>query len=223
MRRTAFAVIVAVAVCWGIVLATPSTGTVRGTVLDEQGKPLAGAQVTARQLDYTDQMNPRSATTDATGHFEISGLAWGKYAVGAQKEDAGYPDMTLAFYSDQPASASADLNPSNATAEVKLELKVKGAVFSGIIVDSVSNDPIRATFLLRRVDHPENFLTIDEQSTFHILMPADADVKVEVSAPGYKTWYSPGTYDWTRGAPLHFKGTDTMKLDIQMDRERAES
>jgi hypothetical protein len=222
MKRVVFGVIVALVFCWGVSLASPESGTVRGTVVDEQGKPVAGAEVTARQL-ATDQTNQRSATTDANGHFQIARLAWGKYSVGAQKADSGYPDMSLTFYSDQPSAASIDLSSSKPSATLNLALKVKAAALSGIIVDAVSNDPIRATFLLRRVDHPENILTIEVQSAFHILMPPDSDVKIEVSAPGYKTWYSPGTYDWTRTAPLHFKGTDTMKLDIQLDRERAES
>jgi len=218
MKRAVFAIIAVVVVSWGAVLASQESGSIRGTVLDEHGKAVSGAQVTARQTDV-DESGEHSAITAADGRFEISKLPWGKYKVGAQKEEAGYPDMNQPFYSDQAEHAPISLSPSTPNSDLKLTLKGGTAVLTGIVTDAVSNDPIRATFLLRRADHPENMLTVDVQSAYKILVPSNADIKLEVSAPGYKTWYYPGTIDWTKATPLRIKATEPMKVDVQMDRE----
>ena len=53
-----------------------STGSLEGTVLDSQGKPLSGALVTI-QTSYG--AHPHVTHTDASGHFEFFHFATGQY------------------------------------------------------------------------------------------------------------------------------------------------
>src|SRR6188472_3464541 len=62
-----------------------TTGTLTGSVTDDQGLALPGANVTVTNLStgFT-----RSATTDATGTYRIAGLPFGNYE--AKSELTGF-------------------------------------------------------------------------------------------------------------------------------------
>jgi hypothetical protein len=55
-------------------------GTLSGSVLDEQGKPVADASVT---IQTSDGLRPHAAHTDSTGHFEFTRFEAGQYDVRA--------------------------------------------------------------------------------------------------------------------------------------------
>lgn len=55
-------------------------GTLSGSVLDEQGKPVADASVT---IQTSDGLRPHAVHTDATGHFEFTRFEAGQYDVRA--------------------------------------------------------------------------------------------------------------------------------------------
>lgn len=218
MRRAAGTAMVA-ALCWLAAFAAPQTGSVRGRVVDENGKPVGDAKVTTTPVDAPGQPE-KSTRTDAQGYFVIAGLPWGKYKVGAEKPEVGYPDMSLTFYSDIAEPAPILLTPATPEAHEDFTLRVKAGVLTGIVTDAVSNDPVPATFLLRRADHPEKLLFVEAASHYRILVPSDTDVKLEVAAPGYETWYYPGTMDWKESSPLRIRGTGQIQLDIQLDRDQ---
>jgi len=60
------------------VRAQESGATIAGTILDQAGKPVGGASVTAKGESAA--LN-RTATTDGEGHFSLAGLAAGTYTV----------------------------------------------------------------------------------------------------------------------------------------------
>jgi len=51
-------------------------GTLEGTVLDGQGKPVAEASVT---IQTSDGMHPHATRTDANGHFQFARWMTGQY------------------------------------------------------------------------------------------------------------------------------------------------
>jgi Carboxypeptidase regulatory-like domain len=59
-----------------VLQAKAATGSLEGTVLDSQGKPVSGALVTI-QASYG--AHPHVTHTDASGHFEFSHFAAGQY------------------------------------------------------------------------------------------------------------------------------------------------
>ena len=55
-------------------------GTLSGSVLDENGKPVANASVT---IQTSDGLSPHAAHTDVNGHFEFTRFDAGQYDVRA--------------------------------------------------------------------------------------------------------------------------------------------
>jgi uncharacterized GH25 family protein len=53
-----------------------AVGTLAGTVLDAQGKPVANATVT---IQTSDGNHPNATHTDANGHFEFARFRTGQY------------------------------------------------------------------------------------------------------------------------------------------------
>ena len=76
------------------------TGLIDGTVVYEDGRPTKGATVIAMPLGQPLATLIPRAETDENGYFSIHPLWLVTYAVGAKKEDEGYPDTTMQFYND---------------------------------------------------------------------------------------------------------------------------
>jgi carboxypeptidase family protein len=70
------AVLLAATLSYGELAAQTSTGSIRGTVTDSAGAPLAGADVIARNVSTGVQ---RSAATSQRGFFSLGGLAPARY------------------------------------------------------------------------------------------------------------------------------------------------
>ncbi|UCE38087.1 MAG: right-handed parallel beta-helix repeat-containing protein [Thermoplasmata archaeon] len=71
---------------WVNVSSAVTTGSISGTVKDEDGEPISGATVTLVGITY-------SATTDENGDFTISNIPAGTYDLKAEK--TGYQDKTI--------------------------------------------------------------------------------------------------------------------------------
>jgi hypothetical protein len=76
-------------VCAQNTQSTPATASISGTVFDAAtSQPLKGANVSARSFQPGQGgRHFSSATTDAEGHFSLSGLTSGRYMVSASRED----------------------------------------------------------------------------------------------------------------------------------------
>ena len=129
----------------------PSSGAaVSGRVVNEAGRPLAGAQVMllapndvpVAQIDVSDVIDParvrplRSALSDESGRYELIGISPGRYRVGARK----YGYLPMAF--DQPRSSESGraitVGASGSVNDVDITLPRPGAV-AGRITDETGN------------------------------------------------------------------------------------
>jgi hypothetical protein len=196
-------------------------GTIAGTVMDEVGKPLTGAHVIVDPADG----RPRSSgllivETDKSGHFSIDSLALGTYKVFAKKDSAGYPDTSFAFYSNQ-VFATATLTRDAPIVNLMLKVGPVAGTMTGVVT-GVRKDPISATFMLRRAADPNNWISMSQRPEYRILLPPGTDILLEVSAPGYKTWYWGGPSDSLGRPPIRLESRTEMKLDIQLQPEKKE-
>jgi hypothetical protein len=139
--------------------------------------------------------------TDAEGHFSIAGLPWGRYRIFTKKEIAGYPNMAFSFYSNDLFS-EATITSTVPSADVQIQLGPKGGVLVGSVTNAGTGAPVNASFKLTRLASPESWLSTSEPPDYRVLLPALADVRVEVSAPGYKTWASSRPINLQPGAEV---------------------
>jgi Carboxypeptidase regulatory-like domain len=97
-------------------------GLIRGTVVDQQGKPIAAAMVNADPIDGVVRHTlVRYVETDQEGHFSIDRLQWGRYRVYAKQEDLAYPDMAFPVY-DKDTLNEANITPDAPIALICIRL-----------------------------------------------------------------------------------------------------
>lgn len=190
-------------------------GVITGTVLDDRGNPVGaakvhiterGAFVVHRILQYHE--------TDADGHFRIPHVQWGTYFVLAGKEDAGYPDPEATFYSNNVAP-TVTVTDEFPTDDITIRLGPKAGLLDiAPVTDNLTGKEIRsASITLRRVDNAQLFITTST-TVGHVLVPADTNVEMSITAPGYKSWPSP---DLTAEGKIFLLPEQTRKVEIRLD------
>ena len=190
-------------------------GTIRGTVLDHTGKPVAAAIVKATYSGSFDGIVPK-AKTDTSGRFVIEHLPSGAYFVTASKEEDDYPDESNAFYTGLngcPETVVLDANHRQQSVTVHLGRKA-GAIV-GKVADAESGEPVEPCVEFRRKDNPSIAWSGAGllKSTFHLLVPADTDFTMVVWQRGYEPWFY---RDDSGGASLRVDSGKQLKLEIQM-------
>jgi hypothetical protein len=194
-------------------------GSIRGMVVDEKNVPIPAAQVRVDPLDS----RPRAdvvllVETDGSGHFSVNNLQLQSYKIFAMKEPSGYPNTAFGFYSNN-FFPIVTLSASVPTADITLKLGPPDGVISGSVTDAVTGAPVPTGFLLRRISDPDNWISMSQKANYRVLVPPSVEVSVEVSAPGYKTWYYGESSDPMKRNPIRLESREEMKLDIQLQPE----
>ena len=158
------------------------------------------------------------AATDERGHFAIPHLWLSKYAVGAEKLDEDYPNMTMQFYSDGKFD-TVTLTSRRSAASVSIRLGPKAGILTGTVADAVSGAPLNSCAEFRRAKQPGNFLsgTGLVNAKYRMLVPSNTDVLMKVWYAGHKPWYYPGTTAKAQSRPVNLKPGDEAKLDIRLE------
>lgn len=165
-----------------------ATMLITGQVLDENGKPVAGAGVSAHPDALSGKL-PMSVT-DNEGRFTIQVYKPGRYRIGAHKPNLSYPSTINPFY--YPATAGTD----QATVEWNAPppfVTVRFAPRAGKLMVQVSDQdthaPIRnVQIVLCRADAPRHCFRQNLSSRdglFPVLTSSDR-VFMEVYAEGYQ-------------------------------------
>lgn len=192
-------------------------GVIQGTVSYEDGRPVEDGTVYAQPMFGTMTLVPH-ATTNESGYFVISHLWLGKYAVGGEKLDEGYANMTSQFYSDGKFETVV-LTSRNPTASVTIQLGPKAGILVGTVVDAVTNAPLNPCVEFRRGKNFSNFLsgTGLVNAKYRVLVPSSTDVLMKVWYGGHKVWYYPGTTDKAQSRPLKLKPGELTQIDIRLE------
>ena len=194
-------------------------GSIHGVVVDEIGIPVSKAAVSARIINgHILSTLIRYVETDTDGQFSLDRLEWGAYRVYANKEDSGYPDTSFSFY-NKGFPTTATLTPQAPIAEVRIQFGPKAGILTGMVTDALSGAPINAGFKLIRTGSPDDWISTALLARYRVLVPPSTDITLEVSAHGYKTWYSGGSSDPLRSVPLCLESGVEMRLDIQLQPE----
>jgi hypothetical protein len=196
-----------------------SSGMVRGSVLDENGRVVEGASVECDPLDSRPSANALLIVeTDKNGRFSVGNLGLGSYKLFAMKESSGYPNTAFGFYSNN-VFPTVTLTTAVPGADITLRVGPSAGVLSGSVSDAVTGAPLPNSFLLRRSSDPENWISMSQKADYRVLVPPSVEVSIEVSAPGYKTWYYGGPFDRLKRDPIRLESGKEMRLDIQLQPE----
>jgi hypothetical protein len=187
-------------------------------VVDEKGTLVSGSIVSVEPVGIPMASAIPQAETDNNGRFVIEHLALTNYKVFAKKESANYPDTSFAFYSNH-IFPTVTLTSTAPVADMLLKIGPPAAVVKGIVEDATSGTRVNATFLLRRALDPGNWISESQRPDYRVLAPPDVDVLLEVTAPGYKTWYYGGTADALKRPPIRLESRKEMILDVQLEPE----
>jgi hypothetical protein len=164
-------------------------GSVQGTVLDENGRPLGGATVFARPEQ--DMFKEIRATSDAKGNFVLADVPVGGVYVDAFKESDGYPYNAFAFYKPigettlkvkvEPLMQTQDiaikLGPKAATLHLEITPADGGPLFTGAELE-FTRDDIPSPYSVRARPHHTMFV------------PSFVPFRFSATVPGYKQWNS---------------------------------
>lgn len=196
--------------------AQQSGGVIRGIVDEDDGKPVSGATVTATQVANSQGVE-KSVRSDENGGFVLTDLGWGKYTVSAEKPDAGYPLTPSTFYGSAGTPPVLEISAKITSANTKITFGSKMPAIVGTVIDDDTSIPIPATFLIRHVQEPGNALSVEQGPNYRILLPSGVPLTMEVSAQGHKTWYYPGTNDYTKKTSFVLSPSQSLHLNIRLD------
>lgn len=163
-------------------------GSIQGTVLDQNGKPLANAIVYA--LPEQNTRTQVRTFTDAQGRFLLKDIPLGKVSVDAFKETDGYPYNFFPFFNPETRPRpQIELTSAEVPAQMDIKLAPKAALLSLNVKDQrgkAVDGSIELTFT--RSGLREDFRAIvTAQNT--ILVPA-LPFRFSVEAKGYQLWQS---------------------------------
>ena len=202
------------ALCVSVSAWAETRGTIKGIVLDSEGKPVAKAKVLASEMKFTVHRLLQFHETDSEGQFVVDSLPWGTYFVSAGKEDEGYPELAGGLYGTDQFPV-VKLQPSSPSASVTIHLLPKsGAIGPVSVVDALTGMvQDSASITLRRVADPKDFI-LTSTTVKSILVPSNVDVAIEIAAEGYRPWPAKGE---SKGeGQIRLKPEQALKLDVKL-------
>lgn len=188
-------------------------GTIQGVVLDDVGNPLSGAKVHAELKGVPMVKAIRYVESDQNGFFVIDRLEFGTYYVEAMKEEDGYGGPFWSFFNDRPLP-TVQISAQARMADIVVRFGPKAGILTGTVQDAVTEKAIPAGFDLKQVKDPNKWMRTSAPPNFRVLIPSSKEIEVKVSAPGYDTWFYPGS--GVSPQPLLMEPGSEMQLDIRL-------
>ncbi len=206
-------------VAWG----QSHNGSIQGMVLDRSGHAIGRASVTWRDVSLQEKEVEVMAgavptvIADSTGAFTIPGLELGhRYKVYASKENENYPDMTMGLYNPKDDAVIAEAGAAGES-NVAVQLGPKAARLKWSVTDAITGTGVSPVLVVQRVDSggglEGRFPGVSE-----LLIPADVEIRIEVSADGYDIWYYPGSTAKSAAVPLQMKAGEVRTINVQLAR-----
>lgn len=195
-------------------------GLIEGTVLYEDGRPVPGATVYADPLGIGLGAVIPHADTDTGGNFTIHiHRSWfGRFAVTAEKATEDFPPTHYQFYSDGKFE-TVTLTSEHPSATTTIRLGPKAGTLEGHVTDATTHAPLRPCVELRRVAHPNNFISGSGliQQHYKFLLPSSTDVLMKIYLDGYLIWYFPGTTQKSERKAIRLDPGEHRNLDIPLE------
>ena len=193
-------------------------GSIRGTVVADDGSVVADAHVYAEVMQGSKILTVLNANMDDFGIFLLSGLGAGEYRVYADKEEAGYLSTRPDIFSSEPY-LTVVLTQETPTAATVIRFHPKAGVITGWVRDSATGKRIAAHLSLAPMsDGGWSTTDTNARFKFRLMIPADTAVKFGACAEGYKIWSYADPSNPSRPVPLQLRPGAELKIDINLER-----
>jgi hypothetical protein len=167
-----------------------SGGTIYGVARGPDGQPAKAIGLTASPLGVPlAAVLPRTRTNDK-GEYRFEKIAWwGRYAVYADDERAGYSAFSTGPSGD-PHPPEVEITPEHREAELNIQLPPKAGFLEIRLTNRKTGAAISAlSVALAPLEHSESMLF--SQSSYSdrvVLIPPDRDLLLHVTSDGFKEW-----------------------------------
>lgn len=195
----------------------PDTGSICGTVLDENGQPAKDILITAIYLGAHSGIYPASRS-DNSGHYCLVNVPYGENAPAADDPKHGYPNPQYGFYASEIAKKEAinvaHLSAEHPQATIDFRIPYRAAFLTIHLIDAITGKPQSALFYKLRVktDPQRRYMYGSQGVTDALLLPPNENVLLKVSAPGYREW----PYDGSPGYVLNLLAGEHKTIDVAL-------
>lgn len=194
--------------CWVIAVSSalgqlPSnvSGSICGSVIDENGAPAAHVRVTAMILSPAGHTGGWPVSlTDEVGHYCVMGLELGPYIMSADDKAKGYPQRGDEFFSWSSPDPQVLLTSKNPNVRSDWQIPFKAGFLRFHVTSAETGDAISlVTFKLVVRSRPKlGFETVTipadtDHRVITLLVPPDEDVLLTVASPGHQSWPHDGS------------------------------
>lgn len=203
-----------VALCSTLLYA--QTSSVVGTVVNDDGEPITGANLCTRIATpngSSDSCN--GITTDDKGAFTISQLPLSKIEV--------YADVAVQGYSqDDSVKKAVTLTPQAPVARVRLTVGPKPGVLEINVTDKTTGKTLSAFFVRIITDSGGGYCAGSAHfrrpysGVGRVPLSAGTEEIVEVRAPGYKSWFYTDPADPSRPV-LRMASGEQKTLEVELE------
>jgi len=196
------------------------SATVTGQVLNDEGRPVANAEVCGHPTMIPWVGPLPCGDSDSKGKFSLHVWVPAEYVITAAKEKDGYPDAHNGFYgSPAVVFPSLVVTENKARQEVTIQLGLPYGKVIGKIVDAETNKPIEIVSIeMHHANTPANFIkmgTSYSKGRLRLLLPP-VPVIFKISAEGYQDWWYGADGSEERAESLHIALGSTRELIISL-------
>ncbi len=192
-------------------------GTITGTVVNEQGDPVSGATIWCSVNEGQQTTSKGSGLSDKAGKFQVQHLPWNTYSVSASKSADGYQRS-------QAEPESVTLTPEQLSATVVVKLGPKEAMLVPTVVDKITREPVFDFSVHWTVEAFDGQGQYNQSAssgvsrwTKQVLLPANKDVMLHVTKPGYRTWWYMDPSQPNGPGILRLQSGETKQLTIELE------
>lgn len=192
----------------------PAAGEIKGTVVDQNGSPIAAATVYAVPQDLGfDDITPPSVKSNNNGQYDFRGrLPLGMYKLYARKDADSYPNPFDGFYADTKADTpKVELTAGHPAATTSVKLGRKAGVITGRVIDAATGAPVKAE--LSFLDGEGHGHSVLADGSYRIVVPSSKDVNLMVMRLD-----SPSERAHRPVAPLRLEPGQFIYMDLPISR-----
>jgi hypothetical protein len=196
---------------------TAGSGSICGTVFDENGQPAKHILMAAVYLGPHSGLYPASRS-DESGHYCLVNVPYGDNALAADDPAHGYANSQASLYApttDNKVPVNvAHLSAEHPQATIDFRLPYQAAILMIHLTDATTGRPQLALFYepSARADPQGRYIKGSQSAKKQLLVPPNENVLLKVSAPGYREW----PYDNSLGYVLNLLPGEHKTIDVAL-------